>query len=67
MFMKIYFCSMGVGFGGLSSPNKVTSAPKLNYETVQISGLFVNLKNVKSLLLKREARQFKIFWRRFSA
>jgi len=31
------------GFGGLSSPNKVTSAPKLNYETVQISGVFVNL------------------------
>ena len=43
MFMKTYFCSMGAGFGGLSSPNKVTSAHKLNYETVQFSGLFVNL------------------------
>jgi len=63
--MKTYFCSMGGGFDGLSFPNKVTSAPKLNYETVQISGVFVNLKNVKPLLLKRKAPQFKMFWQRF--
>jgi len=38
------FLQQGRGaFGMLSLPNKVTSAPKLNYETIEISGHFVNL------------------------
>ena len=35
------------GFGGLRSPNKAPSTPKLKYDTLQISGVFVKLYNVK--------------------
>ena len=48
---------VATGVGGLSPPNYGPSSPKLNYETLQISGVLANFGMTRPML--------KTLWRRF--